>query len=57
MMMFSLLLLPWVGMADEFVNKPEWGEDSGNVVFMNDDHFASYRKANDKFLAFFYAPW
>ena len=57
-MSLILLLLPWLGMADEFVNKPEWGDDeSGKVVFMNDDHFADYRAKNDKFLAFFYAPW
>jgi thiol-disulfide isomerase/thioredoxin len=42
-----------------FENKPVWGEgeDSGNVVFMIDKHFDSYKIRNERFLSFFYAPW
>lgn len=40
-----------------FENKPEWGEDSGKVVFQNDDYFDDYLAKTPQFLAFFYAPW
>ena len=57
--MFLLLVLLWPcgGLAKQFQNKPEWGDDSAKVVFMNDDHFDTYRKNTDKFLVLFYAPW
>merc|ERR1712048_424090 len=48
----------WVEPAPEpFVNKPEWGADSGDVIFMDDDHFSEYKDETEQFLAFFYAPW
>merc|ERR1712048_97604 len=48
----------WVEPAPEpFVNKPEWGDDSGDVIFMDDDHFSEYKDETEQFLAFFYAPW
>merc|ERR1711937_416862 len=37
-----------------FVNKPQWGKDSGDVVFMDDDHFQDYVDETEQFLAFFY---
>jgi len=40
-----------------FVNNPEWGDDSGDVVFMDDDHFDEFKETEDMFFAFFYAPW
>jgi len=43
--------------AGPFVNTPKWDDDSGNVVFMDDGHFADFRKETPKFLSFFYAPW
>jgi thiol-disulfide isomerase/thioredoxin len=49
----------WVAPPLEpFVNKKEWGEEeSGNVVFLNDDYFETYKKETPVFLAMFYAPW
>jgi len=43
--------------AGPFVNEPKWDSDSGKVVFMDDEHFADFRKETENFLAFFYAPW
>jgi protein disulfide-isomerase-like protein len=40
-----------------FVNEPVWDSDSGDVVFMDDDHFDEWREENKTFLSFFYAPW
>ena len=40
-----------------FENKPEWGDDSGEVVFQSDDYFDEYLEKTPQFLAFFYAPW
>ena len=43
--------------AKPFENKPEWGDDSGKVVFQSDDYFDDYAAETPQFLAFFYAPW
>jgi thiol-disulfide isomerase/thioredoxin len=42
-----------------FINKPVWGEKekSGNVIFMDDDHFNEFRSNNKQYLIKFYAPW
>jgi len=49
----------WAGdpNAGPFENTPKWDDDSGDVVFMDDNHFSKYRDENPRFLAFFYAPW
>lgn len=40
----------------EFENVKRWDKDSGNIVFMTDEHFAEYRKGK-QFLGAFIAPW
>ena len=48
----------WTYKPDKpFENTPEWGDDSGKVVFQNDDYFDEFLGKTPQFLAFFYAPW
>merc|ERR1712224_467687 len=39
------------------VQKGVWGAHSGDVLFMHDEGFHDWKKANPDFLAMFYAPW
>lgn len=42
---------------DKFENEKQWDADSGDVVFLTEDFWASYRKENPKIFVMFYAPW
>jgi thiol-disulfide isomerase/thioredoxin len=47
----------WSPEPFENVVPKEWNSTEGLVIHMNDDHFETFTKENDRFLAFFYAPW
>lgn len=42
---------------EKFENEPTWGADSGDVIFMTEDHWDQYRQEHPKMWVMFYAPW
>ena len=42
---------------EPWVNKPEWGDESHQVLFFGDDHAQQVRAKNPQLLVMFMAPW